>query len=56
MDATLGMGGHAAALLAAGSGAADALSIALLFRLLTFWVRLPLGWLSLVWLRRSQAI
>lgn len=46
----------AAALLAAGSGAADALSIALLFRLLTFWVRLPLGWLSLVWLRRSQAI
>jgi len=46
----------AAALLAAGSGATDALSIALLFRLLTFWLRLPLGWLCLVWLRRRRAI
>jgi glycosyltransferase 2 family protein len=46
----------AAALLAAGSGAADAVAVALLFRVLTFWARLPLSWLALVGLRRSGAV
>lgn len=42
----------AAALLTAGVPAADAVAVALLYRLTTFWGRLPAGWACLLWLRR----
>jgi len=28
----------------------------MLYRLLTFWSRVPLGWACLIWLRRTQQI
>jgi uncharacterized membrane protein YbhN (UPF0104 family) len=45
-----------AAVVAAGAPAALALPAVLLFRLLTFWLRVPLGWLCLVLLRRGGAV
>jgi uncharacterized membrane protein YbhN (UPF0104 family) len=44
------------AVVAAGAPAALALPAVLLFRLLTFWLRVPLGWLCLVLLRRRGAV
>ncbi|WP_108718807.1 lysylphosphatidylglycerol synthase domain-containing protein [Miniimonas sp. S16] len=41
---------------AAGVGAAAALASAFVFRLLTFWIRVPLGWLALRWLQKRNLV
>jgi uncharacterized membrane protein YbhN (UPF0104 family)/tRNA A-37 threonylcarbamoyl transferase component Bud32 len=45
-----------AGLRAAGLAGAAAVSAVLLFRLLTFWLPVPIGWLSLRYLERHQAL
>jgi uncharacterized membrane protein YbhN (UPF0104 family) len=45
-----------AGLTAAGLGNALALSSVLLFRLLTFWLPVPVGWVAFNYLQRKQAI
>jgi glycosyltransferase 2 family protein len=45
-----------AGLTAAGLGNATALSAALLFRLLTFWLPVPVGWFAFNYLQRKQAL
>ncbi len=56
-------GGIGAAELALASGLAAidvpqaaAISAAVLFRVITFWIRVPIGWLALVVLRRQSAV
>ena len=46
----------AAGLVAAGMGPGPALSSALLYRALTFWLRVPFAWVALLWLRRRRAV
>ena len=46
----------AAGLTATGMAAATAVSAVLLFRLLTFWLPVPLGWAAFTYLRRRQAL
>ena len=46
----------AAGLTATGMAAATAVSAVLLFRLLTFWLPVPLGWGAFSYLRRRQAL
>ncbi|WP_432562839.1 lysylphosphatidylglycerol synthase transmembrane domain-containing protein [Kineococcus sp. SYSU DK003] len=46
----------AAGLVAAGMDPAPALSAALAHRALTFWMRVPLAWVALLWLRRRRAV
>lgn len=43
-------------LAAAGMASAAAISAVLLFRLATFWLPVPIGWLALNWLQRRDAI
>jgi glycosyltransferase 2 family protein len=43
-----------AGLVAAGMAGASAVSAVLLFRLATFWLPVPLGWLSYVWMQRRD--
>ncbi len=43
-------------LAAAGMASAAAISAVLLFRLATFWLPVPLGWLALNWLQRKDAV
>jgi uncharacterized membrane protein YbhN (UPF0104 family) len=43
-------------LTAAGMSSASAVSAVLLFRLATFWLPVPLGWLALQWLQRHDAV
>jgi len=43
-------------LTAAGVGSAVALATAFVFRLVTFWVRIPLGWLALQWLQKRNLV
>ncbi len=43
-------------LAAAGMASAAAVSAVLLFRLVTFWLPVPIGWLALQWLQRRDAI
>lgn len=43
-------------LAAAGMASAAAISAVLMFRLATFWLPVPLGWLALHWLQRKDAI
>ena len=43
-------------LTAAGIPASVAFSVAILFRLLTFWLRVPLGWLGLRWLQKKDLV
>jgi putative heme transporter len=45
-----------AGLVTAGVDAGVALSAALLFRLVTFWSRVPIGWVALLLLRRREAV
>jgi uncharacterized protein (TIRG00374 family) len=45
-----------AGLTATGLPAATAVSAVLLFRLLTFWLPVPAGWLAFSYLRRRQAL
>ena len=45
-----------AGLTAAGLPGAKAITAVLLFRLLTFWLPVPLGWLSLTYLQRHDAL
>jgi uncharacterized protein (TIRG00374 family) len=45
-----------AGLAAAGLPGAKAVSAALLFRLLTFWLPVPAGWIALVYLQRKEAL
>lgn len=45
-----------AGLRTAGLGTAAAASSAVLFRLLTFWLRVPLGWAALRYLQRKEAL
>ena len=45
-----------AGLTAAGLGNATALSSVLLFRLLTFWLPVPVGWIAFNYLQRKQAL
>jgi putative heme transporter len=45
-----------AGLVTAGVEAGLALSAALLFRLVTFWARVPIGWIALLLLRRRDAV
>lgn len=45
-----------AGLVTAGVDAGTALSAALLYRLVTFWSRVPVGWVALLLLRRHNAI
>jgi uncharacterized membrane protein YbhN (UPF0104 family) len=46
----------AAGLVASGLDPAPALSAALLYRALTFWLRVPFAWVALLWLRRRRAV
>ena len=46
----------AAGLTATGMAAATAVSVVLLFRLLTFWLPVPAGWAAFSYLRRRQAL
>jgi uncharacterized membrane protein YbhN (UPF0104 family) len=52
-----GLGGVEAAmsagLTAAGLNGATAISAVLLYRLVTFWLPIPVGWVSLTWLQRT---
>lgn len=41
---------------AAGVAPGVALSIAFVFRLVTFWIRIPLGWLALRWLQKRSLV
>ena len=41
-------------LAAAGMPGASAVSAVLLFRLATFWIPVPLGWLAYVWMQRRN--
>lgn len=43
-------------LAAAGMASAAAVSAVLLFRLVTFWLPVPIGWLAFQWLQRRDAI
>lgn len=43
-------------LAAAGMASAAAISAVLLFRLATFWLPVPLGWLALRWLQKREAL
>lgn len=43
-------------LAAAGMASAAAISAVLLFRLATFWLPVPLGWVALRWLQRREAL
>ncbi|HEU5270640.1 MAG TPA: flippase-like domain-containing protein, partial [Jatrophihabitans sp.] len=43
-------------LAAAGMASAAAVSAVLLFRLATFWLPVPIGWLAFQWLQRRDAI
>lgn len=43
-------------LAAAGMASSAAISAVLLFRLATFWVPVPIGWLAFQWLQRKEAI
>ncbi len=43
-------------LAAAGMASSAAISAVLLFRLATFWVPVPIGWLAFQWLQRKDAI
>jgi len=43
---------EAAALVSVGLNPGVAASVILLFRLVTFWIRIPLGWVSYRWMRR----
>jgi uncharacterized membrane protein YbhN (UPF0104 family) len=45
-----------AGLAAAGMPGATAVSAVLLFRLATFWIPVPIGWLSFVWLQKRGAL
>jgi uncharacterized protein (TIRG00374 family) len=45
-----------AGLTAAGLPGAVALSSVLLYRLLTFWLPVPIGWVALKYLERQQAL
>lgn len=45
-----------AGLRAAGVAAGAALATAFVFRLLTFWIRIPLGWLALRWLQKRELV
>ena len=45
-----------AGLVAAGMAGASAVSAVLLFRLATFWVPVPIGWLSFSWLQKHDAL
>ena len=45
-----------AGLTAAGMPARSAVSAVLLYRLLTFWLPVPIGWLALKYLERRQAL
>ncbi|HBW21404.1 MAG TPA: hypothetical protein DEH11_21535, partial [Actinobacteria bacterium] len=45
-----------AGLTAAGLPGAKAISAVLLFRLLTFWLPVPLGWISMSYLQRHDAL
>jgi uncharacterized membrane protein YbhN (UPF0104 family) len=55
-----GLGAVEAALSAgvvtAGMAGASAVSAVLLFRLATFWLPVPSGWLALRWLQRQSAL
>ncbi|MGI8451219.1 MAG: lysylphosphatidylglycerol synthase transmembrane domain-containing protein [Streptosporangiaceae bacterium] len=46
----------AAGLTATGMAAATAVSAVLLFRLLTFWLPVPVGWAAFTYLRKRQAL
>ena len=46
----------AAGITATGMPAATAVSAVLLFRLLTFWLPVPVGWAAFTYLRRRQAL
>lgn len=41
---------------AAGVAYGAALSVVLVFRLVTFWIRIPLGWLALRWLQKRSLV
>jgi uncharacterized membrane protein YbhN (UPF0104 family) len=43
-------------LAAAGMASAAAISAVLLFRLATFWLPVPAGWLAMSWLQRREAL
>ena len=45
-----------AGLAAAGMAGATAVSAVLLFRLATFWIPVPIGWLSFIWLQKHAAL
>jgi uncharacterized membrane protein YbhN (UPF0104 family) len=45
-----------AGLVAAGLHGTEAASAVLLFRLLTFWLPVPIGWVALNYLERKDAI
>jgi uncharacterized protein (TIRG00374 family) len=45
-----------AGLTATGLGNGTALSAVLLFRLLTFWLPVPVGWVAFTYLQRKQAL
>jgi uncharacterized protein (TIRG00374 family) len=45
-----------AGLIAAGLHSATAISTVLLFRTLTFWLPVPVGWAALNYLQRKQAL
>jgi len=55
-----GLGGVEAALsaglIAAGAGSSVAVSSVLLYRLATYWLPIPFGWVSLNYLQRAGAI
>ena len=46
----------AAGLVASGLDPVPALSAALLYRALTFWLRVPFAWVALLWLRQRRAV
>jgi len=46
----------ATGLAAAGMASAAAISAVLLFRLATFWLPVPAGWLAMQWLQRRDAL
>jgi uncharacterized protein (TIRG00374 family) len=48
--------GLSTGLVAAGMASSPAVSAVLLFRLATFWVPVPFGWVALNALRRRQAL
>lgn len=48
--------GLAAGLAVAGADPSSALFAVLLYRVLIFWMRVPLGWTALLWLRRTRHV